>query len=207
MPSDARVTQEVIEAIGPDTAHARLTQEIVEPIGPVASTIRVTQAYCEVLASVASLARETQITVEPIGPPGSGSPSSARVTQLVMEALGRPAATDYCALGADSLNFKGNVTGLFYRMDVLGAETVPINYLDTTVTIDNGITTPLTQTITEDGGWVEWFPNSGPLTVAFSNGKPVRTLWVVTSEATASPPSVPVWASSISFSLWKQSCP
>ena len=77
-----RITQEIVEVLGPDVGHARITQETAEPIGPVGgSHARVTQLYCEVLASATDHARVTQLYAEPIGPPGS----LARVNQLAIE--------------------------------------------------------------------------------------------------------------------------
>ena len=114
----------------------------------------------------------------------------------------------HCELGSSSLNFVGNVSGPtpFYVLDTMGAEVVPTLYVDSTISINNGTMSPSGQAIVADGQWCEWHPNSGPLQVALPSGAPVRTLWVVTNQAKASPPIIPVWASSQNFPIWKQTC-
>jgi hypothetical protein len=103
-----------------------------------------------------------------------------------------------------NLNFRGNVSDLFYVMEQTGSEVVPINLIDSTVTIDDGTLSPTGQTLTYDGGWYTWIPANGPLSIAFSDGLPVRTLWVVTTQA---PTTIPVWATSAEFTVWKQPTP
>jgi|ERR1700677_415071 len=214
-----RITQETVEVLGADEGHARITQEIVEALGPTSSTARITQLYVEVLAPVFAHARVTQLYAEPLGPPATaaritqllaealGPPTEsafARITQLVLEVLG-PIASVACMLPYP-LIFSGNVSGPFYTMKEMGAETVPVGFADSSVTVSNGVETVVAQTLTTDGTWVTWFPQSGALQVSLSNGLPVRTLWVVTNLARSSPPQIPVYASSLIMPLWKQLC-
>lgn len=183
-----RVTQEVVEALGPDQGSARITQQTVEALGPIPSTARVTQLIVEALVPTSpAFARVTQEIVEVLGPPGSAPPGA-------------------CALTLASLNFTGNGTGLFYAKTDLGSEVIPIAYADTTVTLTAGTLSPNTQTLTVDGEWFTWMPDDGPLTVTLPESAPLRTLWVVTTQANASPPSIPVWASSQTYPPWKQTC-
>lgn len=102
------------------------------------------------------------------------------------------------------LHFHGNVSGLFYSKTEDGAETVPIAFADTTVSVDNGIASPAGQTITEPEHWKSWQPNSGPLAIAFPNSLPVRFLWVTTARLGEDPPVVGVWASAKHRDLWAQ---
>jgi hypothetical protein len=215
-----RITQETIEVLGPDEGFGRITQEIAEALGPTTSTARITQLYAEVLAPVEARARVTQLYAEPLGPPTPpdvsaritqliaevlGPPKTfARITQLVIEALG-PVAAVACLLPYP-LIFTGNVSGAFYRMTEMGAETIPVGFADSSVIVSNGIETGVSQTLAADGTWITWLPESGALEVSLSNGFPVRTLWVVTNLARSSPPQIPVYASSLIMPLWKQLC-
>lgn len=215
-----RITQETIEVLGPDEGFGRVTQETVEALGPTHSTARVTQLYAEVLAPVHAAARDTQLMVEVLGPPTPpdtaaritqltvevlGKPTVfARITQLVIEALG-PVAAVPCLLPYP-LIFTGNVSGQFYKMTEMGAETVPVGFIDSFVNISNGSAIDITQTLAVDGSWITWLPQSGSLEVNLSNGLPVRTLWVVTNQARSSPPVIRVYASSLIMPLWKQLC-
>lgn len=183
-----RITQEIVEALGPDVGNARITQQTVEALGSVASTARMTQLVIEALGPTSPAdARITQQTVEVLGPPGSAPPGA-------------------CALTLASINFVGNGSGPFYAKTDLGSEVVPISYADTTVTLTAGTLSPNDQTLTVDGEWFTWMPDDGPLTVTLPESAPLRTLWVVTTQANASPPSIPVWASSQTYPPWKQTC-
>jgi hypothetical protein len=215
-----RITQETIEVLGPDEGFGRITQETAEALGPSPSTARITQLYAEVLSSVEASARVTQLYAEPLGPPtppdvsaritqliaeALGPPTTfARITQLVIEALG-PVAAVPCLIPYP-LIFVGNVSGAFYEMKDMGAETVPISIADSTVVINDASVVTITQYLTQDGGWINWSPQDGALQVALSNGLPVRTLWVVTNLARAMPPQIQVYASSLIMPLWKQLC-
>jgi hypothetical protein len=213
-----RITQEIIEVLGPDQGFGRITQEIAEALGPVPSTARVTQLYVEALcATDPRKARITQETVEVLGPPdinarisqlvmeALGPPNApARITQLVLEVLG-PQAIVPCRLPWP-LSFFGNVSGQFYKMVEMGAETVPIAMQDSIVTINNGMALDISLTLTQEEQWAQWDPQAGALKVDFANGNPVRFLWVVTNGARFDPPVIPVWASSRYGPLWKQLC-
>ena len=202
--TNARVSQELIEALGPDAAHARVDQETIEVLGPVPSTARVSQEYVEVLGPYTAYARLTQEYVEVLGPPAS-SGTDARVTQEYVEVLGYPIDETPCHLPAP-LNFYGNVTGLFYPMKRMGAETVPVALADSFVTVVYGSNITVAQNLTVEETWVEWSPASGALKINFSSGNPVRTVWVVTNQIRATPPVVWIWASAFRFDLWKQEC-
>jgi hypothetical protein len=204
MASSAYITQQTIEVVAPDqTTPARITQQAVEVMAAIPSSARVTQMTIEVLAAVQEPARITQLYIEPLGPPIVGT-SFARITQMTVEV-----AVPYigaCELNA-ALMFSGNVSGHFYSITTMGSEVVPVLYADSTVTISNGTSSPLTQTISTEEEWCTWYPDNGPLTIDFNNpNRPVRTLWIVTSQAKDTPPIVPVWASAEPFSLWKQTC-
>lgn len=182
-----------------------VNQLYAEVLGAVSGNARVRQLYAEALGGVAENARLRQLYAEVLGLYGSAGPAHARLDQLYAEVLGLYGTPDPCALPFPII-FTGNVSGEFYVMRETGSETVPIRYVDTTVTLSTTVGAPVTQTITQDGQWCEWLPNSGALNVAFANGVPVQFLWVVTSGVNQMPPVVPVWASSQPFSLWKQSC-
>lgn len=206
MAGNARITQQTIEVLAPySTEAARITQQTVEVAAGIPSTARITQQVIEVLAAVQEPARVTQLYIEPLGPPTAIGISDARITQMTAEV-----AVQYitiCELN-NALVFEGNVSGQFYAIDTMGSEVVPVLYADTEVTISDGVhLSPTTQTIAGDDQWCVWYPNNGPLTINFGTGNhPVRTLWVVTSQAKATPPVVSVWASALPFSLWKQPC-
>lgn len=205
MSGNARVTQEYAEALGADSGNARITQEIAEILGPAPSTARITQLYAEVLAPATPLdARITQLYAEPFGPPGS-SGMNARITQLYAEILAVPINETPCRLPAD-LHFYGNATGLFYIMESQGAETVPVSLEDDYVNVGWANNLTVTQHLTVEETWIEWLPLAGDLQIKFASGNPVRTIWVVTNQARANPPLIPVWASAFRFDLWKQEC-
>ena len=137
---------------------------------------------------------------------GSGSTELSCTTNggtgatIVFDVTSGPSQT--CALGAASLNFRGNVSGLFYVKADLGSEVVPTLYVDSTLSIDNGTMSPSGQAIAQDGQWIDWLPDNGPLSITF----PASTIWVVTSQAKGSPPSIPVYATSKTYPPWKQTC-
>ena len=137
---------------------------------------------------------------------GSGSTELSCTTNggtgatIVFDVTSGPSQT--CALGAASLNFRGDVSGLFYVKADLGSEVVPTLYVDSTLSIDNGTMSPSGQAIAQDGQWIDWLPDNGPLSITF----PASTIWVVTSQAKGSPPSIPVYATSKTYPPWKQTC-
>lgn len=195
-----RITQETVEVLGYKPGNGRITQLYAEAIVPVPSTARVTQMELEVLGPQDYAARITQLYLEPIGPPIG----PARITQLILEAIGPPAEVP-CLLPYPII-FTGNVSGQFYKMEDMGAETVPVGMLDSTVIISNGMDVDVATTLTQEEQWITWNPQAGALEIAFSNGNPVRTVWVVTSKARLSPPLIALWASSRYMPLWKQLC-
>lgn len=200
-----RITQEYVEALGADSGNARITQEIAEVLGPVPSTARITQLYAEALCPATPLdARITQLYAEPLGPPTS-SGMNARITQLYAEALAVPINETPCRLPAD-LHFYGNATGLFYIMESQGAETVPVALEDDYVNVGWANDPTVTQYLTAEENWFTWLPLNGDLQIKFASGNPVRTIWVVTNQARATPPVIPIWASAFRFDLWKQEC-
>jgi hypothetical protein len=200
-----RITQLPVEVIGPTASNARVTQLYAEAIAPLHTGHgRITQLYGEVIGPDTAHGRITQLYAEPIGPPGSGT-HLARITQLYSELIGTPIITTPCLLPA-LFKFFGDVSGGFYTMKSLGSESVPIMLEDSVVTIDYSSSGNIAQRHTQDGGWIAWLPLNGAVQIKFSNGNPVRTLWIVTSAARATPPKIWIWASSSRFDLWKQEC-
>jgi len=195
-----RITQETVEVLGFEPGNGRITQLYVEALAPVFSTARVTQETVEAIGPQDKAARVTQLYLEPIGPPVG----PARITQLITEAIGPPAVVP-CLLPYPII-FTGNVSGVFYKMEDMGAETVPIGMLDSSVILSNGMDVDIAATLTEEEQWITWNPQAGSLQIEFSNGNPVSTVWVVTNKARSSPPSIPVWATSRYTPLWKQLC-
>lgn len=207
MAGNARITQEYVEVLGPITpGHARITQETVEALGSIDTSLaRITQETVEVLGyDSTSHARITQEYVEVLGPYGASS-SFARITQMVAEILGPYPILTACTI-PEPISFTGNVSGVFYTMRDMGAETVPVGFIDSSVIVSIAGDVNVGQQLTEDGTWIEWHPEGGALEVSLSNGLPVRTLWVVTNQARSTPPIIPVYASSLIMPLWKQLC-
>jgi len=187
------------------SGNADVNQLYAEVLGSLSGHARANQMYAEVLGGVGEHARVRQLYAEVLGLYGAVGPGNARLDQLYAEVLGLFGTPNPCELPFPII-FKGNVSGEFYVMEYIGSETVPVRMVDSTVTLSNGVNTTVTQTIVQDGQWCEWLPQSGALNIAFANGNPVQFVWVVTSGVNKTPPVIPVWASSQTFSLWKQSC-
>jgi hypothetical protein len=84
--TNAVMSQEVVEALGFDTANAHLSQEYAEALGYDTSTAHLSQEPVEVLASDTALARLSQWYIEIL------VPLRVRLSQEVCEVLGRDTA-------------------------------------------------------------------------------------------------------------------
>ena len=188
----ARVDQAAILVLGPRAFHSRVDQAAILALGPKVVHARVDQAAILALGPPVRHARVDQSAILALGKPVV----HARVDQSSVLALGHPLPSFV------TYAFAGSTGPAFYGLNTPGAELVPIPDLDTVVVTGFGTTKPATQTITEDGTYAYWTPQNGPLTIAFSNGQPVRSIWFPKPGAYLTP--VTVWASSEFHTPYKQ---
>jgi hypothetical protein len=167
--------------------NVRTDQSITEFFGvPAAGNARVDQAITEFFGVPGTPInqRVDQAITEFYGVPTSAA-LNVRVDQGIIEFFGQQSTVGAC------IEFIGNITGLYYTTCTDVVQTAPATLGNTIVWVTKGACGGM-QMLTVDGGWTSWNPDTGQLTIAFSDGLPIQTVYLYPTGTNI----FDVWASS-----------